>query len=507
MKRKKRVTLITVLVLVMVMLLAACGGKTEKATDTKVDVTPTVVAKDNTETVEVVDAVVPLEPVELTWYYFGDSPGKDAELVEAKMGEYLKDKINATIKLYPMGWDEFGTKTKAMAAANEPMDIVFSAQWIGFSEGIASNRWLDITDLFGQYCPKTKALMGEEWIAGGTVNDRFYAVSTMKEIGHAYGFMVNKELLEKYNLSLDNVKSLEDMRPLLEVIKANEPDVVPFDTSVLGVDVLLPQESISGDILPLVTEPSSDKVILSSELPGYSDLLNTVHDFFLKGYIPSDVSTAKESMQGKRDNGLVFAFVSQLNPASAASNSNDKVTWETVYITPITISNNDIGGSMNSISATSKNPERALMFLELLNTDVYLNNLLAFGIEGKHYNMVSENTIEKIPDSGYSHGNQWVFANQFLNYYTTNDDPNKWEIIAEFNEKATPERSLGFKYDLEPWVEAVGAIKLIQSEYYDGVGLQEPVSALESRLERLNEAGINDLKEDLNAKYNEWLKK
>ena len=44
---------------------------------------------------------------------------------------------------------------------------------------------------------------------------------------------------------------------------------------------------------------------------------------------------------------------------------------------------------MHAISIVSKNPERAMMFLNLLNTDEYLRNLLAFGIEGVHYDLVN----------------------------------------------------------------------------------------------------------------------
>lgn len=497
MKGKKISTLITVLILITSMLLAGCSKPATQPITTKEEAkTETPAAPEKEQ----------LEEVELTWYYFGSAPGKDQALVEEAMNAYLKDKINATIKLYPMGWDEFNTKTRAMIAANEAIDIVFSAKWIGFDEGVAANRWLDITEMFDQYAPETKKLMGDTWLKGGTVDGKLFAIPTIKELGHSYGFLVNKELLAKHNLSVENVKTLEDMRPLLEVIKANEPNVVPFDTSVMGVDALLPNESISGDkVLPFVTEPGSNEVIMRDELPGYMDIMKTAHDFFNKGYIPTDVATAKESLQAKRNNGQVFAFVSQLNPGSAGANSNDKVNWEAVNITPISISNDDMGGSMNSISATSKNPERAVMFLELLNTDPYLNNLLAFGIEDVHYTKVSDNIIERIADSGYSSGDQWVFANQFINYTTTSEDPNKWEIIKEFNNSSTPQRSLGFHYDMEPWIEVVGSIKLIQSEDYSSIGIQEPVRARAETAKRYEQAGAKGMLEDLNAKYNEWL--
>lgn len=38
-------------------------------------------------------------------------------------------------------------------------------------------------------------------------------------------------------------------------------------------------------------------------------------------------------------------------------------------------------GAMMAISTASKNPERAMMFLNLLNTDSYLMTMLNYGIE------------------------------------------------------------------------------------------------------------------------------
>lgn len=49
---------------------------------------------------------------------------------------------------------------------------------------------------------------------------------------------------------------------------------------------------------------------------------------------------------------------------------------------------------MLAISTTSEDPARAMMFINLLHTDPYLNNLLNYGIEGKHYLKVNENVIK-----------------------------------------------------------------------------------------------------------------
>ena len=54
---------------------------------------------------------------------------------------------------------------------------------------------------------------------------------------------------------------------------------------------------------------------------------------------------------------------------------------------------------MQAISRTSKNPEIAMKFLEMFNTDKYLNNLINFGIEGTHYVKVADNVIKAGPQN------------------------------------------------------------------------------------------------------------
>ena len=58
-----------------------------------------------------------------------------------------------------------------------------------------------------------------------------------------------------------------------------------------------------------------------------------------------------------------------------------------VSTTPAYVDTTSSQGAMMAISTASKNPERAMMFLNLLNTDPYLMTLLNYGIEGVHYDM------------------------------------------------------------------------------------------------------------------------
>ena len=55
---------------------------------------------------------------------------------------------------------------------------------------------------------------------------------------------------------------------------------------------------------------------------------------------------------------------------------------------------------MIGIGKNSKNPEKALKFIELINTNEELYNLICFGIEGKHYYLDENKQVEYIDNSG-----------------------------------------------------------------------------------------------------------
>jgi putative aldouronate transport system substrate-binding protein len=453
----------------------------------------------------------PLPPVELSWYYFGNSPGTGQAAVEQALDNYLEDKINATIKFYPLDWNGFATTVGAKTASNEPFDLVFSPSWIGFLDYAAKNVYLDITDSFPKYCPKTKELLGE-FLQAGYLDGKLLAIPTMKELAHTFGYMVNKQLMDKYNFDIDTLNTPADLEPMLAIIKANEPDIIPFavdgGTSLVSTVSLDP---VSGDnSYGVAALAGTTKVMNQFEIPEYVDALRMSRDWYLKGYIDknaaTDAATNSQKLAADKANGKVFACVGSIYPGVAALNSNDKVTWEEKQVTDIYTNLQDQRGSMNSISITSQNPDRALMFLELVNTDPVVNNLIAWGIENKNYVVQSPGVIHQITDSDYVHTNQWVFGNEMINYLKDTESPTKWEDIRKFNESAIPEKSMGFQWTkADEFKSQIDACRLIEGKQYLQYGVSDIDTELPKLITQLKQAGIDDIVASIQTEYDAWL--
>lgn len=455
-----------------------------------------------------------LPPVGLSWYFFQPDPGPGLADVEKAVNEYIKPKINATIKIFPLGWDEFHTKVSAMAAANEPFDIVFSPGWLSFEQYQAKNMYLDITEMLPKYCPKTMDLFKKnaanmKLFVGCTVGKRIFGLPTLKEVGHCPGIFLNKKMVDKYKINVNKIKTAKDIEPLLKLIKDKEPGMTPLLWGGgWGLDKWLGTYNIlSDDVIPLMARSGSSKVEVNIDIPENVNVYKLLNKWYNKGYFPKDapvmdVTTHKAYI----DSGKVFMTTGNVLPGSAEAASNDKVTWITKRMTAPSLESKDLGGSQNSISRTSRNPERALMFLELVNTDKTLNNLLAFGLENKHYKKTGANTIKLIDGSGYNHGWQWAYGNQLLNYLRENEPANKWEQMEEFNDSCIPDPNLGYKFtEMEKWANVVAAAKTIANATYIAWGIGDIDAEVKNLRKKYEVVGFYRFRDAVQKDYDAWL--
>ena len=171
------------------------------------------------------------------------------------------------------------------------------------------------------------------------------------------------------------------------------------------------------------------------------------------------------------------------------------------------MSNRETTGSMQAISRTSENPERALMFLELFNTDPVLNNLINYGLEGVHYEKVSDNVIKALPDSSkYASGLGWMYGNQLLNFLLDNEDPQKWAKFEAFNAAAKPTNSLGFVFNPDKVKTEIAQCASIWDQYMAPLetGTADPEVELPKAIQAFKEAGSDAIMAEKQAQLDAW---
>lgn len=244
----------------------------------------------------------------------------------------------------------------------------------------------------------------------------------------------------------------------------------------------------------------------------YAERVNTARRWFESGYVSKNIATSKEEGRDLVKANDAFSYFTKLKPGKAEEDSRAIGTEmiavpldESISITSM------ITNSMMSIPSNAKNPERSMMFLDLLYHDQELINLIDWGIEGKHYVKKDENRIG-FPDgvdaanSGYNLNQSWMFGNQFLSYLWETNSSDLYEQIKKFNESARKAETLGFTYDINPVKTQVANITNVMNEYRIGLesGTLDPAEALPQFIGKLKSAGINDVISTRQKQLDAW---
>lgn len=517
-KSGKVLYLLLVVVFLFSMALTGCGKTADTASQTTA---AAATAQQSAAAVSTSAAAnSDLKPYTIVWYSRGKGPEKDDQMVIDAASKFLTEKINAKLQINRITRAQWNQKMASVISSGEPYDVTFTSidnlPYVYYAQRGAFVALNDPKDnLFDKYAPKTKALLGPDYLAGSLIKGLNYAIPTNKEKAHSYGMMLRKDIVEKYNLDVSNVKTVADLEPLLKKVKESEPNM---NYPLSAVANYSPISTIDFDRLVDYSVPavmyntgSDMKVYNMLERPEMLDYFKTMHKFYQEGFIRKDSANTADYVPDILA-GKIFAYKQTTIPGcDAEAQIAFGTPWITVNMSPVTMTNGETMGGMNAISITSKDPARAMMFLELLNTDVYLNNLINFGIENVHYVKVSDNVIDFAPgvsadNSGYHPDIAWMVGNQFINYLWKSEDPNKWKNYEAYNQSAVPSNGLGFIFDQEPVKNEVAACRNVWDEYLPGLetGSLDPDTAVTKAISKFKDSGLDKIIAEAQKQFDAW---
>ena len=104
-----------------------------------------------------------------------------------------------------------------------------------------------------------------------------YAVPTNKEKVHNWGYLLKKDLVDKYDMDVSKITSIESLEPFLKIIKDNEPEITPVCIATMDAPFqLLDWDRISDDDVPGALYPDNrDSTIINHFLA--QKALNTMN--------------------------------------------------------------------------------------------------------------------------------------------------------------------------------------------------------------------------------------
>lgn len=230
--------------------------------------------------------------------------------------------------------------------------------------------------------------------------------------------------------------------------------------------------------------------------------LKTLHEWYKEGIINPDAPTLAEGPTYK----TLFIAQGWSTAAKTTWGPNMGVEAEAIQYTEPMVSNGTVRGSLNGIYSGSKNPEKALEFLQLINTDSYVRDAFYYGLEGENFNYTEDGKIEKLNSewtmAGYTQGT-------FFNVsQLAGEEINQWDEVAELNAKAKGSVLLGFDLDTTNIQNELANCRAVWQKYRSEVltGARNPEELVETITAELEASGFNKIMEEAQKQIDESFK-
>ena len=521
MKMKKLLGTGLALILTTAML-AGCGGNSAQTTgDAGVEET----AGTSAATVE---TATDDEIVTLKWYMALNPIAADTDKVIAKLNEYTREKIGVEIDYTVIAKPDYKEKMSTLINSGEYFDICFTSfASLNYAQFAGRGAFLDIAQMLPQYAKETYDFVPQELWKAVTINGKTYGIPTYKELGWQTGFFVNSDMADEYGIDLNTVKTLEDYTAVLQTVKEKSEAAGKNVIGICGMNFChaVPYESLGGSEKMAGASPVSaygnfegeEEVFNQYASQEYMDYCSLMREWYNNGYLPEDpVNYDTDSANRDNDftNGKLFSYFISYAPGAAESTAAK--TGHGVTFVPLMaplLETRSAQGGLLAISSASKHPEKALEFLNLVNTDEYVGTLLRHGIEGEHHTAVGDTQVDRTMggkiapgDNGYDYTFGWEFGTTFNQKWDISYPENIEEMFLEYNETSIAAPHLGFVLDTAPVEAEIAALTSTVEEYGKALekGMVDPEENIPKFVQALEDNGVEVLLEEIRRQLGEW---
>lgn len=457
-------------------------------------------------------------------YLIGDTPN-DWDQVLALMNEYLEP-FNTVLNVTIMDWSSYQT-VYSLNLTSGDVDMIFTAPWCYMYTEAANGSFYELSqDFISTYMPLASRYQAVESWDETTISGRTIAVPSNEASPMGKIVAIRQDLADKYGIS--SLSTWEDyMNYMLTIAEKETPESGILAMAASGGnpelwDVYRQQSdtfiALDSDNLDMMYEysggiPAKEDIKLVYEFDSFRDFakeMKTLADAgcWSRSALTNSISDddAFGALQGASIawNGSVFTYMKQAEQTAgvecmAYDLTTDHLVGAEAY------SNNDM-----AIAASSSNPERTAMVLDILKFDTYMNRLALLGIEGVHYTIDENGFYTKIADKtgDYPPSNlslSWAIKNGNLKESGTPEREQK--ITDAWQERVVMNPTITFVFDTTSVDAYMSAVNLILTDYVPmlQLGLVDDVDAtIDNMLQQCYDAGLQNIYDEFYAQYDAW---
>lgn len=421
---------------------------------------------------------------------------KDFDRVMAYVNELLEEKINVHIDLQLYSnTKEMNTQNDLDMAAGDPIDLIWMNMGT-YTSYVNEEGLLPLNDLLEEYAPDLKGSIREAYWNALEVDGEIYAVPNQQIAVSQKAILVQKSLADEFGKFPEHVNSVEDVVPFIEWMIENHPELYPVYNSTMNIFYSQPEnvfENVSGAAMLRVNYDDPTKVMYDVWEFAYKPV-GYMYQEIQDRWIRPDMGTGVDESADLAAAKYAILFDTNRPGIEAEYASKYGVEWLRVPVGNAYTTSTSLTSTLFGIPWTSEHPEKAVELLNLLHTDKEVFNALMYGIEGVHYNKVSENKVAVVENSGWDgYTSAWAFGNSFLAYAYGNQPENLAELTIAINESATLSPIDGFKFDPAGWESVIANVSAIKSEYHTSWFYGDAASRYDAYMQKLEDADLDGL--------------
>lgn len=444
----------------------------------------------------------------LVWWSIGGTVPADLSESLDTINKYLVEKIGAKVEIKISSWGDWEKKMNTIVNSGEYFDLMFT-NTNNYNRFVSMGAFADITDMVESNTPDLYKTIPEELWKGTQVGGRIYAVPTYKDSSIAQFWCFDNKYVQKYNIDVPSIKTMKDLDAPFRAMKKGEgkgfyPLQLSQGSQFSGF--FNEYDGLTAGLYPIGVkiDDKNRKVVSVLEQPEIMENLKLLNQWYKDGIINPDANVLLEAPVG-------LPYLSAQGWPQAVSTwqkLHGVEKYDTVKVFGPVYNTDSIQGSLNAISANSKYKEKALELLQLANTDHKFRDMLAYGIEGKHFEYVSENVVKVLTDAWFQGLPKYTQATFFNMSTEDGSDPNQWNDVKKQNEDATTSVCMGFALDISNIQNEIANCKVVWDKYrYDMMaGASDPETAVPACLKELKAAGFDTIMIEAQKQIDEFFK-
>ncbi|MCC3373999.1 extracellular solute-binding protein [Cohnella sp. REN36] len=383
------------------------------------------------------------EEATLKFYFGGDKKAATDEVWSA-ISDYVKSKglnVKFNVNFIPFG--DFKDKMLVMAASGDNWDMNFDGDWLSYKQMAAKGSYMALNDLLPKYAPNLANKYEEQGtLSAATVNGQVVGLPWTMKMNQRLFAGWRSDLAEKAGITVppDSIKTIEDVDKLLRDLKKAYPNEKLSRTNPLSI-YMIRDEWVDLNFHGLGFYLNDPKITVQSveQQPFYKEAAVRAKTWYDDKLINRDAMIDKEDGAAQWRNGKTLFTVTSHEWANADPGFADpsyKQQMSLLYPDKKQVNRTALANVV-AINRNSKHPDRVLRFLDMVETDQKLYDLLQYGIEGKTYVLDGDKAIYpqgmQTTTSNYMEwGGQWAFWKPQFMRPTMTYPKDFWVKEAEF---------------------------------------------------------------------------